>query len=57
MVATTPPVTFRKYQATDYSSVTLLWTRINRGLAPAEMVELFERYIATIVDGELRQLR
>jgi putative acetyltransferase len=56
MVATAPPVTLRKYQATDYGSVASLWTRINRGLAPVGMEELFERYIATIIDGELRQL-
>jgi hypothetical protein len=36
--------------------VASLWTRINRELAPAGMEELFERYIVTIVDGELRQL-
>jgi hypothetical protein len=35
MVATAPPAAFRKYQATDYDPVALLWTRINRGLAPA----------------------
>ncbi len=33
-----------------------LWTRINRELAPAGMEDLFERYIAAITDGELRQL-
>ena len=56
MVATARPVSFRGYQATDHDSVASLWTRINRGLAPAGMEELFERYIATIIDGELRQL-
>jgi putative acetyltransferase len=56
MVAMALPVTFRGYRATDYSSVASLWTRVNRELAPAGMEELFEQYIATIVDGELRQL-
>ena len=50
------PVIFRRYQATDYDSVAALWTRINRELAPAGMEELFERYIATTIDGELKQL-
>jgi len=56
MVDATHPVTFRRYQATDYAAVAALWTRINRELAPAGMEELFERYIATTIDGELRQL-
>jgi GNAT superfamily N-acetyltransferase len=50
------PVTFRRYQATDYSSVASLWTRINRELAPVGMEKLFEQYIATTIDGELKQL-
>jgi putative acetyltransferase len=50
------PVTFRRYQATDYGSVASLWTRINRELAPVGMEELFEQYIAMIIDGELKQL-
>jgi hypothetical protein len=56
MVPTAAPIAFRKYQARDYDSVASLWTRINRELAPAGMEEMFERYIVTIVDGELRQL-
>ena len=50
------PVTFRRYQATDYGAVAALWTRINRELAPAGMEELFEQYIATTINGELKQL-
>ena len=50
------PFTFRRYQAADYDSVAALWTRINRELAPVGMEDLFEQYIATIIDGELRQL-
>jgi GNAT superfamily N-acetyltransferase len=50
------PVTFRRYQTTDYAPVASLWTRINRELAPAGMEELFEQYIAMSIDGELRQL-
>lgn len=56
MLAATHLAAFRTYRATDYVSVASLWTRINRELAPAGMEELFERYIATIVDGELRRL-
>ena len=56
MIAGAYPVAFRRYQATDYSSVASLWTRINRELAPDGMAELFEHYIATIIDGELKQL-
>src|SRR3954469_8197049 len=50
------PVSFRRYQATDYNSVASLWTRINRELAPAGMEKLFEQYIAMTIDGELKQL-
>lgn len=56
MVDATHPVTFRRYQATDYGAVAALWTRINRELAPAGMEELFEQYIATTIDGELKNL-
>ena len=56
MIDMTHPVTFRRYQATDYSAVASLWTRINRELAPAGMEELFEQYIATTINGELKQL-
>jgi len=52
----THSVTFRRYQIADYGTVAALWTRINRELAPAGMEEMFERYIATIIDGELKQL-
>ena len=50
------PVTFRPYRIADYDAVAALWTRINRELAPAGMEEVFERYIATTIDGELKQL-
>jgi N-acetylglutamate synthase-like GNAT family acetyltransferase len=50
------PVTFRRYRISDYDAVAALWTRINRELAPAGMEEMFEQYIATIIDGELKQL-
>ena len=56
MITETYPVAFRRYQATDYNSVAALWTRINRALAPDGMEELFERYIATTIDDELKQL-
>jgi N-acetylglutamate synthase-like GNAT family acetyltransferase len=50
------PITFRRYQATDYSSVASLWTRVNRELAPVGMEKLFEQYIAMTIDDELSQL-
>lgn len=56
MVDTADPVTFRRYRIEDYDAVAALWTRINRELAPAGMEQLFERYIATTIDGELKQL-
>jgi GNAT superfamily N-acetyltransferase len=56
MVDVVPLVTFRRYQVTDYNAVAALWTRINRELAPAGMEELFEQYIATTINGELKQL-
>jgi GNAT superfamily N-acetyltransferase len=49
-------VTFRRYQATDYDPVASLWTRINRELAPVGMEKLFEQYIATTINGELKEL-
>jgi N-acetylglutamate synthase-like GNAT family acetyltransferase len=51
------PVTIRAYQEADYDEIAALWTRINRELAPADMRELFEQYIATAINGELRQLQ
>jgi len=56
VVDTFHPVTFRRYEIADYDGVAALWTRINRELAPAGMEEIFERYITTIIDGELKQL-
>ena len=56
MVVVPSSVTFRPYQTTDYDPVASLWTRINRELAPDGMEELFEQYIATTIDGELKQL-
>jgi GNAT superfamily N-acetyltransferase len=56
MIIAADPVIFRKYRATDYSSVASLWTRINRELAPVGMEKLFEQYIAMTIDGELNQL-
>jgi len=49
-------ITFRAYQTSDYEPVAALWRRINRELAPAGMEEIFERYIAATIDGELKQL-
>jgi GNAT superfamily N-acetyltransferase len=54
--STADPVTIRAYSEMDFDGVTALWTRINRELAPANMRELFEQYIAAAVNGELRHL-
>jgi GNAT superfamily N-acetyltransferase len=56
MVDVAHTVTFRQYQIADYDAVAALWTRINRELAPAGMEQLFEQYIATTINGELKQL-
>ena len=47
---------FRTYQFADYTQVAALWTRINRELAPSGMEALFEEYIATAINGELKHL-
>ena len=49
-------VTIRVYRLADYAQVAALWTRINRELAPSGMEALFEQYIATTINGELKQL-
>lgn len=51
------PVTIRVYEEADYDEVAALWTRINRELAPADMRQIFEQYIATAISGELRRLQ
>jgi hypothetical protein len=50
MIITAHPVTFRRYRAMDYSSVSSLWTRINQELAPVGMEKLFEQYIAMTIE-------
>jgi GNAT superfamily N-acetyltransferase len=57
MVESEWSVIFRAYQVADYGPVAALWTRINRELAPPEMRELFEQYITTAINGELRHLQ
>ena len=57
MVQSEGQVIFRAYQLSDYDPVAALWTRINRELAPPDMRELFEQYIATAINGELRKLQ
>jgi GNAT superfamily N-acetyltransferase len=56
MVEIERTVVFRAYQLADHDPIAALWTRINRELAPPDMRELFERYIATAISGELGQL-
>lgn len=56
MIAEAHPVAFRRYRVADYNPLAALWTRINRALAPDGMQELFEQYIATILEDELKQL-
>ena len=50
------PATIRAYQEADYDEVAELWALINSELAPADMRELFEQYIAAAINGELRCL-
>jgi GNAT superfamily N-acetyltransferase len=57
MVEAQRPFTIREYRNTDYEGVVALFVRINRELAPANMRELFEQYIATAISGELRELQ
>jgi GNAT superfamily N-acetyltransferase len=49
-------VVFRRYRPADCDQVAALWSRVNRELAPAGMEELFERYIAMTISGELVNL-
>jgi GNAT superfamily N-acetyltransferase len=56
MVGTQTPVVFRPYHGSHFDDVAALWIRINRELAPEGMEELFERYIATTISGELAHL-
>jgi hypothetical protein len=51
------PFTIRAYESADYEEVVALFTRINRELAPANMRQRFEQYIATAISGELRDLQ
>src|SRR5262249_38469648 len=44
------------YDTADYDQVVALFIRTNRELAPNHMREQFEQYIATVIDGELKQL-
>jgi len=44
----------RLSQVKDYGELAALWRRINRELAPADMIDAFELYIESIVHGELR---
>ena len=47
----------RAYRQGDYEQVAELWARINRELAPTDMIDQFEQYIATALSGELQQLQ
>ena len=49
-------VIIRAYDAADYDQVVALFIRTNRELAPDHMLDRFEQYIATVIDGELKQL-
>jgi GNAT superfamily N-acetyltransferase len=50
-------VTIRDYEDADHEAAVALFTRINRELAPADMRERFEEYIATSIAGELIRLK
>jgi putative acetyltransferase len=49
-------VTIRTYDDADYDAIVALFTRINRELAPADMRDRFEAYIAASIAGELSRL-
>jgi len=49
-------VIIRAYDAADYDQVVALFIRTNRELASDHMRDQFEQYIATVIDGELKQL-
>jgi GNAT superfamily N-acetyltransferase len=55
-VGTGCSVTIRIYGDTDHEAVVVLFTRINRELAPPSLRERFEDYIASSIRGELSQL-
>ena len=57
MSMTDGPVKIRTYHDADFARTAALWTRINRELAPVDMRELFEQYIATAINEELRHLQ
>jgi GNAT superfamily N-acetyltransferase len=56
MSDTTPPESIRAYRQADREQVAALWTRINRELAPADLREAFEQYIAGPLADELLRL-
>jgi GNAT superfamily N-acetyltransferase len=56
MAETTSPETIRAYRQADHEQVSALWTRINRELAPVDLREQFEQYIAGPLADELQRL-
>jgi GNAT superfamily N-acetyltransferase len=56
MPETASPESIRDYQQADQEQVAALWARINRELAPADLREPFEQYIAGPLTDELRRL-
>ena len=53
----TPPESIRAYRPADHDQVAAFWARINRDLAPADLREAFEQYIAGPLADELRRLQ
>ena len=49
-------VSIRAYVSSDRVSVVGLFTRVNRELAPPDMRERFEAYIAASISGELSRI-
>lgn len=56
MDETAPCEAIRAYRQADHDQVAALWARINRELAPADLREQFEQYIAGPLADELRGL-
>jgi GNAT superfamily N-acetyltransferase len=56
MVRSEMPAIIRSYEVADYTEVVDLFIRVNRELAPPEMLERFEQYIRKSIDEEMSRL-
>lgn len=56
MAKTEKLITIRAYTNLDYDQVEALFIRVDRELAPSGMRRLFEEYISTVINAELKRL-